>query len=139
MWPMFGKLIFSVIDIMWEFELSSFQNISPGSSVMMLLKVSDVHMAIKNKEKHKNCVHNFLYFIVSPSATCDRFSSAHITYLVTHHHLLLLLHESAGCILHNNVLYPNASKGIKNPNYFKGICRMKLWITKCPFNIPAIL
>ncbi len=30
--------------------------------------------AIKNKEKHYNCDVNFLYFAVSPFATCDGFS-----------------------------------------------------------------
>ncbi len=45
-----------------------------GSCVILVSKVTDVQRTLKNKEKRLNYAVNFLYFAVSPFATCDGFS-----------------------------------------------------------------
>ncbi len=73
-----GKLIFWVIGVMWN------SMIYPLSRTIYLNLLwywyqkswSGVLMfkGIKNKEKHKNYLYNFLYFAVLLCATCDGFS-----------------------------------------------------------------
>ncbi len=67
-----AKLIFWVIGIMWKFELFSFQNFYLDLLWYWYQKLLMFKCYI-NKEKHKNYDVSFLYFAVSPFATCDRF------------------------------------------------------------------
>ena len=81
---------------------------------------------VKNKEKHKNYVLNFLYFAVSLSATCDRFSQ--ITSQVYKDNSLLFHHSTDSKKVHIIIIgssYANLSVGW---NLCEILIKLKFWL-----------
>ncbi len=74
MWPVKTCHMEEIDILIYQFWITLFSELFPRISCDTGIKNYWCSKAIKNKEKHKNCVNNFLYFAVSLCATCGRVS-----------------------------------------------------------------